>query len=76
MNAHLKNSNFIKSTLATKADFYDDVLKPLVKSTVSKDRFRKHIDALRRQELIGFDDYSLAVIKQLILSFIFHHITL
>lgn len=63
LNAHLKNSNFIKSTLATKADFYDDVLKPLVKSTVSKDRFRKHIDALRRQELIGFDDYSLAVIK-------------
>lgn len=63
LNAHSKNSNFIKSTLATKADFYDDVLKPLVKSTVSKDRFRKHIDALRRQELIGFDDYSLAVIK-------------
>lgn len=63
LNAHSKNSNFIKSALATKADFYDDVLKPLVKSTVSKDRFRKHIDTLRRQELIGFDDYSLAVIK-------------
>lgn len=63
LNAHSKNSNFIKSALATKADFYDDVLKPLVKSTASKDRFRKHIDALRRQELIGFDDYSLAVIK-------------
>ena len=63
LNAHAKNSNFIKSALATKADFYDDVLKPLVKSTASKDRFRKHIDALRRQELIGFDDYSLAVIK-------------
>ena len=63
LNAHSKNSNFIKSALATKVDFYDDVLKPLVKSTVSKDKFKKHIDALRRQELIGFDDYSLAVIK-------------
>lgn len=62
VDAHSKNSNFVRTALGQKTvRFQQDVLDKLISSMKNRANFRRHIDRLRRQGLIGYDDYSLAM---------------
>lgn len=60
--AHSKNSVLVKqAAIARKMDFERDVLGKLVNCIGHHTNFKRHLKRLRRQGLIGHDDYSLAV---------------
>ena len=63
INAQTKNSNFIKAALSLKkVDFEKNVLNKLL-NCKNEWNFKQHIQTLRRKELIGHDDYSIAILK-------------
>lgn len=62
IDAKTKNSNFIKTAMSlNKLDFEKDVLDKLMNCNNTVNFFR-HLQCLRRKELIGHDDYSIAVL--------------
>lgn len=62
IDAKTKNSNFIKTAMSlNKLDFEKDVLDKLLNCNNAVNLFR-HLQSLRRKELIGHDDYSIAVL--------------
>ena len=60
VNAHSKNSTYIKSAMMMSRIDFDKVLKKLLNCVGHKWNFSKHIAAKRRQYLIAIDDYSIA----------------
>ena len=62
IKAKTKNSNFVKTAMSLKKfDFEKDVLVKLLNCNNSVNLLR-HLQRLRRKELIGHDDYSMAVL--------------
>lgn len=62
IDAKTKNSNFIKTAMSlNKLDFEKEVLDKLMNGNNTVNFFR-HLQCLRKKELIGHDDYSIAVL--------------
>jgi hypothetical protein len=60
INAQTKNSNFIKSAMGIrKVEFEKDVINKLLNCRNSGN-FKKHLNKLRKNGLIGHDDYSIS----------------
>lgn len=58
-----KNENFMRMALSlTKMDFEEDVVNKLNRCVGNKMNFRRHIEKLYRNNLLAYDDYSLALI--------------
>ena len=61
INAQTKNSNFIKTAMASDdIDFEKDVIKKL-QNCYTCPFLQNHIKGLKKKGLIGHDDYSLAI---------------
>ena len=62
VNMQTKDSNFIKAAMALKKiDFKKDVVDKLVGCVKNKGNFKSFIESKVRDGLMGYDDYSLAV---------------
>lgn len=62
IDAQTKNSNFIKAALTLKTiDFEKNVIDKLL-NCKNGWNFKQHLQKLRRNGLIGHDDYSLAIL--------------
>ncbi len=61
INAQTKNSNFIKTAMASDGiDFEEDVIKKL-QNCATWPILQSHIKGLKKKRLIGHDDYSLVI---------------
>jgi hypothetical protein len=60
LNAHTKNSQYIKNARMRNATFYKDILKPLRIASKNKKDFRSYIEKCYHNGWIGHDDYSFA----------------
>lgn len=60
MNAHTKNSQYIKNAEMRDVTFYKDILKPLKIVARNKNEFRSYIEKCYRNGWLGYDDYSFA----------------
>ena len=61
VEARTKDSNFVKTALGLKNIHFQDVLYKLLGCMKNKANFRKHIEKLKKQGLLGYDDYSLTM---------------
>lgn len=62
VNMQTKDSNFIKAAMALKRiNFQRDVVEKLVGCAQNEANFKRFIEAKVRKGLMGYDDYSLAV---------------
>ncbi len=62
LNAHTKNSNFIKLAMRFRGvDFATKVIKKL-ENCKYQQHFAAHTDHLKSMGLLGYDDYSLAIL--------------
>ena len=59
IQAQTKNSNFIKSAMAMKSN--KGAISKMLNGSKNKVNFKRHIQALYANGLIGHDDYSLAI---------------
>lgn len=62
LNTENKNSDFIKSALHLKVDFYMDILKPVIDNIDKENELKGLLLELRKNNLIANDDYSIAVL--------------
>ena len=61
LDAQTKNSNFIKTAMASDGiDFEEDVIRKL-QNCVTWPILQSHIKGLKKKGLIGHDDYSLVI---------------
>ena len=62
IDAQTKNSNYIKMAMSLKkVDFEKDVIEKLLHCK-TRWNIKQHIRRLRKRELIGYDDYSIAIL--------------
>ena len=62
IDAQTKDSNFIRTALGIKkVDFEKDVIDKLMNCR-NVGNFKKHLQRLRKNGLIGHDDYSIAIL--------------
>lgn len=62
LNAHTKESSYIKAAQGKKRRSFEPVLGKIVRSSRNKANFFRHLDALYRRGLIANDDYSFAYV--------------
>lgn len=61
VDAQTKNSNFIKTAMSLKHNDFENRLEHLLKIQ-HKGHFKQHLRKLYREGLLGYDDYSLAIL--------------
>lgn len=61
IDAHTKNSNLIKTAMSLKKKNYEKTLFKLL-GLQHKGHFKQHLQKVYRDGLLGYDDYSLAIL--------------
>lgn len=62
INAQTKDSNFIRTAMGQKKiDFEKNVLGKMLNSSMNATNYERHLKKLRKNGLIGHDDYSIAI---------------
>lgn len=63
LNSHSRNSQYVKSALSIVHPDFDAVLSKLFSCIGHRLNFTRHLEKLRRQNLLAVDDYSIGVMS-------------